>query len=88
MVVRLSNDGDALHLTVIDDGRGVDGNFRLDDATGLGLSIVRTLVTTELNGSIEMRPLAQADAIGAGLDAQTTKRGTVVELSVPVHDEE
>ncbi|MEZ5297141.1 MAG: histidine kinase N-terminal domain-containing protein [Ilumatobacteraceae bacterium] len=88
VVVRLSNDGDALHLTVIDDGRGVDGNFRLDDATGLGLSIVRTLVTTELNGSIEMRPLAQADAIGAGLDAQTTKRGTVVELSVPVHDEE
>jgi two-component sensor histidine kinase len=86
--VRLSNDGDVMQVQVIDDGRGVDGNFRLDDATGLGLSIVRTLVTTELNGTIDMRPLTAADATAAGLDAGTTKRGTVVELHVPVHDEE
>ena len=33
---------------VIDNGRGVDPSFDLDQATGLGLSIVRTLVTTEL----------------------------------------
>ena len=36
--------------------------FRLEDATGLGLSIVRTLVTTELDGSISMRPLTAVDA--------------------------
>ena len=35
--------------------------FDLDGATGLGLSIVRTLVTTELNGTIEMRPATPAD---------------------------
>jgi len=88
VVVRIDNRGDELGLSVIDDGRGVDGHFRLDDATGLGLSIVRTLVTTELNGQIEMRPLTAADAATAGLDVETTKRGTVVELSVPVQDDE
>ena len=88
VVVRLSNSGDELHVSVVDDGRGVDGNFRLEDANGLGLSIVRTLVTTELNGTIEMRPLTPADAAAAGLDVESTKRGTVVELSVPINEEE
>ena len=35
-----------------------------------------------------MRPLTAADAATAGLDVETTKRGTVVELSVPVQDDE
>jgi two-component sensor histidine kinase len=88
VVVRLSNSGDEMHVSVVDDGRGVDGNFRLEDANGLGLSIVRTLVTTELNGTIEMRPLTAADAGAAGLDVESTKRGTVVELAVPINEEE
>ena len=88
VVVRLDNTGDRLHLTVVDDGRGVDRGFRLDDAKGLGLSIVRTLVTTELNGRIEMRPLTPDDAKLAGLDPDATKRGTVVELAVPINGEE
>jgi two-component sensor histidine kinase len=87
VIVRLDNRGDRLGLLVIDDGRGVESGFRLDDAKGLGLSIVRTLVTTELNGTIEMRPLRAADAELAGLDRATTKRGTVVDLTVPIRDE-
>ena len=87
-MVRLSNRGEELHVCVTDDGRGVEGSFRLEDATGLGLSIVRTLVTTELNGTISMRPLAAADAERAGLDPGATKRGTVVELSVPLSEDE
>jgi two-component sensor histidine kinase len=87
VVVRLDNDARQLHLSVIDDGRGVDGGFRLEDATGLGLSIVRTLVTTELNGTIVMRPLEAADAARAGLDVPGTVRGTVVDLVVPVGDD-
>ncbi|NNE11287.1 MAG: ATPase, partial [Ilumatobacter sp.] len=67
-----------------DDGRGVAAGFTLDSATGLGLSIVRTLVTTELNGEIVMRPLTAADAERAGFDADRSQRGTVVELSVPI----
>ena len=88
VVVCLANRGDELHLAVTDDGRGVEGSFRLEDATGLGLSIVRTLVTTELNGTIEMRPLAAADAERAGLDPETTKRGTVVDLAVPLGNDD
>ena len=57
VVVQLANADGQLRLTVVDDGRGVESGFRLEDATGLGLSIVRTLVTTELDGRIEMRPL-------------------------------
>jgi len=88
VVVSLDNAGRELRLRVTDDGRGVDGNFRLEDATGLGLSIVRTLVTTELNGRIEMRPLTSSDAERAGLDPMLTKRGTVVELAVPLGDDD
>jgi two-component sensor histidine kinase len=71
--VDLRNLGNRLDLAVADDGRGVDTGFRLEDATGLGLSIVRTLVTTELNGTITMRP--------------NPPRGTLVELSVPLAED-
>jgi two-component sensor histidine kinase len=84
VIVQLENGGDELRLCVVDDGRGVAAGFRLEDATGLGLSIVRTLVTTELDGSIVMRPLTAADATKAGLDV--TARGTTVELVVPLAD--
>ena len=55
VVVALDNDEERLRIEVIDDGRGLEPGFDLDTATGLGLSIVRTLVTTELNGQISMR---------------------------------
>ena len=53
--VCLENDGDALHLQVIDNGAGVPEGFRVEDATGLGLSIVRSLVTSQMEGTIELR---------------------------------
>src|SRR5690606_34732299 len=86
VVVRIDNTGDELGLSVIDDGRGVDSGFELDHATGLGLSIVRTLVTTEPNGRIDMRPLTAADAESVGIST-TPVRGTIVELSVPLSEE-
>jgi two-component sensor histidine kinase len=87
VVVRLDNTGEELQLSVVDDGRGVDGNFRLEDATGLGLSIVRTLVTTELNGRISMLPLTVDLADRVGLEVHGAPRGTVVELAVPLAEE-
>ena len=84
VIVRLENTGNELQLSVIDDGRGVDGSFRLEDATGLGLSIVRTLVTTELNGPISMRPLTADDRRARRVgDRPDAPRGTVVDLAVP-----
>jgi two-component sensor histidine kinase len=74
VVVELANHGQTLVLQVIDDGVGIADDFSVDRSSGLGLSIVRTLVTSELEGSIEMYP-------GLG-DAR--RRGTVVHLRVPI----
>jgi len=45
-----------LHVTVTDDGLGLPDDFDLDGSTSLGLSIVRTLVESELDGQLEMGP--------------------------------
>ncbi len=87
VVVQLSNADGQLHLSVVDNGRGVESGFRLEDATGLGLSIVRTLVTTELDGRISMRPLTADEAARVGLEVAGTVRGTVVELVVPIGED-
>jgi two-component sensor histidine kinase len=81
VVVVLGGDDDEMHITVVNDGMGLDPTFDLDAATGLGLSIVRTLVTTELNGSISMRPASHHDFMSVGIDGN--RRGTVVELRLP-----
>ena len=48
---------------------------------------MRTLVTTELNGSISMRPARTDDLEGVQLgDGSSHQHGTVVELSVPTVD--
>jgi two-component system, sensor histidine kinase PdtaS len=45
-----------LHVTVEDDGRGLPEDFDVDRSTHLGLSIVRTLVESELGGVLEIGP--------------------------------
>ncbi len=82
--VDLVNDAAELTVTVTDDGVGVDDGFSLDTATGLGLVIVRTLVTTELAGVIDMQPATTADLENAGLTRRGHGPGTVVRLRVPV----
>jgi two-component system, sensor histidine kinase PdtaS len=67
VVVSLSNDTTQLLVRVADNGCGLPKGFGLDGST-LGLTIVRALVTTDLNGIIAM------DSDG----------GTVVEIRVPV----
>jgi two-component sensor histidine kinase len=84
VVVRLGCTDAELTVAVIDDGRGIAPDFSLDDATGLGLSIVRTLVTTELAGSIEMRPAKSEDLEAVGLVVAKGNTGTVIELRVPM----
>jgi two-component sensor histidine kinase len=72
-VVRLWADRSAGRLTirVEDDGVGLPADFDLDDPSTLGMSIVRTLVESELGGTIVVRP-GRAD-------------GTCVVLDLPVH---
>ena len=49
---------DGLTVTVEDSGVGLPEGFRLDEATSLGLQIVRTLVVSELGGRLEISPRA------------------------------
>jgi two-component sensor histidine kinase len=74
VLLQLDNDGSELRVRVTDDGAGLPEGFSLEASTGLGLSIVRTLVTTELEGTIEVVP-------GSG---PPDRRGTVVDLRVPL----
>ena len=64
----------AIRVTMTDDGAGLPEGFALETSTGLGLSIVRTLVTTELGGEIDI-----ADGDGPG-----DRPGTVVALTLPI----
>src|SRR4051794_1772363 len=74
VVLDLRRKDTELFVQVADDGVGLPAGFTLESSTGLGLSIVRTLVTSELAGSIELRT---GDRAGA-------RPGTVVELRVPI----
>jgi two-component sensor histidine kinase len=66
--VRLERRNGDLRLEVRDDGRGLPEGFSLEAATGLGLQIARTLVESELGGTISF----------AG------GRGTTAVVTVPV----
>jgi two-component sensor histidine kinase len=70
VLLELDNDGHRLLVRVTDDGVGLPPNFDLATSPGLGLSIVQTLVTTELRGSISMEPRAE--------------HGAVAEITVPL----
>lgn len=55
VTVRAFSANDELELSIRDNGGGLPPNFDIDRAEGLGLTIVRTLVETELRGTIAMR---------------------------------
>ena len=84
MHVQLRHDTNSLHVQVVDNGLGLDPDFSLDNATGLGLVIVRTLVTTELAGAIAMRAATADELRMANLPAPVVGTGATVELTVPL----
>jgi two-component sensor histidine kinase len=75
--VNLVNDLVSLTLEVADDGSGLPAGFNIDETQSLGLSIVRDLVRSQLDGIITMRNRSETDP-GA--------RGTVVAIEVPVQE--
>ncbi len=48
--------GDHLRIEVVDDGRGLPPGFDVVTSANLGLQIVRSLVTGELDGELEIGP--------------------------------
>jgi two-component sensor histidine kinase len=69
--VDLDRDGDFVHVSVVDDGVGVAPDFSMHDQGGLGLTIVRTFVESDLGGEIRIGPRSDG-------------RGTEVSLRVPL----
>jgi two-component sensor histidine kinase len=76
--VHLVNDLSALTLEVIDNGSGLPEGFDIDATQSLGLSIVRDLVRSQLDGTITMR-----DRRG---DEPPGTHGTIVAITLPVQD--
>jgi two-component system, sensor histidine kinase PdtaS len=56
ILVEVRTEVGRLHLVVADDGTGLPPGFDLDVSTNLGLSIVRTLVESELGGQLSVGP--------------------------------
>jgi two-component sensor histidine kinase len=74
VVIELDDEPDALAIRVIDNGVGVPDGFTIEGATGLGLTIVRTLVTSDLRGTISCYSPPDGGP------------GTVIELQIPVRE--
>ena len=70
----VERDGDDLVVRVRDNGRGLPAGFDPAASEGLGLQIVRTLVTSELGGSLAMTSPGTADG-GSGTEAVLTIPG-------------
>jgi two-component sensor histidine kinase len=68
--IELDRRTDGLAVRVVDDGLGVAKDFDVTEATGLGLTIVRTFVEGELGGWIRLVPAEPGP-------------GTVAEVWVP-----
>jgi two-component sensor histidine kinase len=56
VVISVQRSAGWLDVVVSDDGKGLPRGFSLERSTGLGLQIVRTLVDSELDASLSMRP--------------------------------
>ncbi|MHA6801073.1 histidine kinase N-terminal domain-containing protein [Bounagaea algeriensis] len=59
VTVRAERSARWLDVVISDDGRGLPAGFSLEQAEHLGLQIVRTLVESELRGSLSLRTRAQ-----------------------------
>jgi two-component sensor histidine kinase len=83
LVILGQSDDGQLNVRVINNGQGLKSDFEMAKVTGLGLSIVRTLVTTELAGTIQMRAATVADST-KDLKIARDREGTVVDLVIPI----
>ncbi len=70
VTIRAERSARWLDVVVHDDGQGLPDGFSLEKSDSLGLQIVRTLVSAELDGTLGMR--------------QAPSRGTDVVLRVPI----
>jgi len=70
IVLSAQRRGSQLEVSIVDNGRGLPEGFEMDSSPSLGLSIVKTLVESELGGHL---------TLGASPDG-----GTRADLSIPL----
>lgn len=70
VAITLTDRGQSLQLCVRDDGRGLPPNFNPETDLGLGLEIVKTTVTEDMEGSFDISPAHP-------------QPGALVQISVP-----
>jgi two-component sensor histidine kinase len=70
VLIRAERSARSLAVVVHDDGRGLPEDFSFEDSDRLGLQIVRTLVSAELDGTLQIRPASEG--------------GTEAVLTVPI----
>jgi len=75
--VDLSAEDGLLRVEVLDDGSGLPEGFDIDESQSLGLSIVRDLVRSQLEGTITM---VDRRTLGKG------EHGTLVAIELPARD--
>ncbi len=78
--LEITHHDDRLEVVICDNGVGLPEGFSIDKSGSLGLSIVRDLVTTQLDGHFELSS-SQLESSG-GPDTQAT--GTRVQLDIPL----
>ena len=70
VTIQIDRQPEGLNIQVIDDGIGLPEGFEIEEAQGLGLTIVRTFIEGELGGSLTLKPANKAS-------------GAVAEVQVP-----
>jgi two-component sensor histidine kinase len=64
VLINLTDLGDAITITITDDGAGLPPDFDSRKHTSLGLQIVQTLVASDLKGVLSINNLAPSDESG------------------------
>lgn len=75
ITVELVTSPTEVQVRVHDDGVGVDDGFDVQHSSGLGLTIISTLVSSELGGELNIRPATSPDG------------GTLAEVRVRIEDD-
>ena len=70
VTIEIDRKPDSLSVRVVDDGIGLPDQFEIETSQGLGLTIVRTFVETELDGVLTLKPAGKGS-------------GTVAEVQIP-----
>ncbi|MBK1785739.1 sensor histidine kinase [Prauserella cavernicola] len=80
VVIDVSRSARWLDIVVRDSGKGLPAGFSLERADGLGLQIARTLVESELRGSLSLRGLREDGSAAQG----GRRTGTEAALRIPL----